>query len=381
MSTAESFAVVLTGLLLVSPLLAPAAADPGGELPHSMSDDHFVVKYDDGYEASAETTLKHLQEIRTELQAATPVDTTMSGKITVRIHPIDEWEDSRYSLHWHNNPNRINLIAPSDWRTVEHIDKYYVKKNLAHEYANILLYEHVESHSGDYWNRYPSWFGEGLSEYYAYHNVSGDVEANYDPGVNEFERKVREGSGYFAVLAEDRYSGGHLLMHYVMDEYGDEAVFQMLRSDAGTFDAIVESELGMSYDVFKKRWLLWAETNIGGNYSVSEDGVSKAQRIASLEDHLQRKNETIAAYRDRLDERNETIAELREEVETLNRTLQQSRESSPAGNDESENETHDEVTTTSGGDPRTSSEAFFAGAAGGGLLTLVAVGVVFRLRG
>ncbi|WP_158059017.1 hypothetical protein [Halorussus halophilus] len=325
MLPADSFRTLFACLLVTSTFVGPVAADPDGELPNSVSDDHFVVKYADGYEASAQETLNMLQDIRTELQAETPVDTTIDEKIIVRIHPIDEWEDSRYSLHWHTAPKRINLIAPSDWETVEYVDEYYIKKNLAHEYANIMLYEYVERHGDRYHTRYPSWFGEGLSEYYAYHNVSEDIQRNYDPGVEKFEQKVEDGAGYFSVLTQDQYAGGHLLMHYVMNEYGEEAVFEML-SSTGEFEEVVQSELGVSYEVFKKRWLLWAETNIGGDYSVSADSVSKVDRIDSLERRLERKNGTIEQYQLRLEWKNETIADLRQQVDSLNGTDGQASE-------------------------------------------------------
>lgn len=382
MPPADRRAILFAGLLVVSGVATPASADPGGELPNSTSNEHFVVKYADGYESSAETTLKHLREIRSQLQAATPADTAIPGKITVRLHPIGEWEDGNYSLHWHNDPNRIDLIAPSDWRTVEGVDEYYIRKNLAHEYANILLYEYVEAHDGDYWSRYPSWFGEGLSEYYAYHNVSADIRANYDPGVSEFERKVKQGSGYFSVIAADRYSGGHLLMHYVLDEYGERKVFELLRSDAESFPDIVHSELNVSYDVFKKRWLLWAETNVGGDYSVSEASVSKSERIDSLKQRLDRKNETISSYRYRLDRKNATIADLREKVESLNRSLRQARRNASrplrAANEETTRSETPSTTADTGS--RTNSPPFVAGLAGGSVLGLAAAGAVFLFR-
>lgn len=245
----------------------------------------------------------------------------------------------------------MNLLAPSENSNGE----TFHRTGLGHEYVNIVLWNHSQEEATyPYWQRNPSWFAEGLSEYLVWRQ-SDAVFADYPPrGVENLREQIQQGNGYFSTMTGDVYNGGHLLVEYLVDEYDYETLFAILANDAPTWGTAVQEELGLeSYLELNIGWLEWAAENIGGDYTADlarlADRVDIAvstqlDEVTQERDQLQTQLTEIENERDRLaseledarnsrntleDELAETRAELnalRDERDTLEAELAETQE-------------------------------------------------------
>lgn len=232
-----------------------------------METDTFVIEYKDGYEDDAAYVGDVSENAYAELQEAFPEhvsEPSFEQPIHIRVYPGDEWSRSDYALSWRDTtPVRIHVQAPSD---SEPGDDWY-EHGLAHELGNIFLWDEAGQYDNyNYYERNPSWFPEGLTEYYVYNTPT--VEDQFPPsGVEELKETIAAGDGDFAAIASEQYDGGHILAMYLIDEYGEDAVWDLLRNDASSWGDAVEAELGVTEAGLERNWYRWAEEHIGGDYS------------------------------------------------------------------------------------------------------------------
>jgi hypothetical protein len=267
---------------------AQAAASDGSW--QTMSTGKFLIEYKPDVRSDAENLSEWMPEIRSTIQSTLPdsvdTETTLEDPIHVRVHPVDEYDDSPCTVSWNSYPVvRINVPALSESRSRikerciqpsgESVGEWY-EKALAHEYLNIVLWDYgTGGTSYDYYGRNPSWFPEGITEYYVYRSTGYDRPIDIDR-LNE---TIREGKGYFDPIAADRYNGGHLLAMYLFDKYDPAAVWSILKDDADTFATALNRSLDVSYPEFKRRWVAWADENIGGPYPFD---VASAEELHSI---------------------------------------------------------------------------------------------------
>lgn len=232
----------------------------------TLETDHFIIEYQSGYEEDAQQIGRMGEQARTELLAEMPVDgpPTLNNPVHIRVYPEDQWDDSPYAQYWHaRGPVRIHLLAPSeseyaDGRDVP-IDRY--ERTLWHEYLNIVLWDTGTEH-GEYehWERNPLWFIEGLSDYYVFQSPS--VKDSF-PGytIREANKSIRSGETDFDEITQYEYGGGQLLSMYIVDTYGEDAVWRVLRSPEDFWPA-VQSEFGVNKTEFVDGWHKWSERHV-----------------------------------------------------------------------------------------------------------------------
>ena len=223
--------------------------------------ENFVIKYKQGYVEDAEKIGNITETAREELLQEVPsnANVTLPQRIQIYLHPNSEWDYGDYSLYWDSgDPVKIHMLTPSD----SSVDTDWYQHGIAHEYANIILWDYANDNSNhDYRDRNPIWFPEGVSEYLVYNTPS--VSDQYPPhGFEQLNRTIRNGNGGFENISKDQYEGGHLLTLYLTDEYGEQVIWDILESDANSFDTAVEQSVGISYENFKNNWSIWAEDNI-----------------------------------------------------------------------------------------------------------------------
>jgi len=244
----------------------------------TISGEHFVVEYRDGYKSDAQQIHDWMNRTRSQTYEVIPSDTavTLNHRIHVRVYPGSEWTRSDHSLYWQNTePVRIHVQAPTD----SSVNRDWYDHGLAHEYLNIVLWDYVEDNADySYWGRNPSWFAEGISEYYAYRLDA--VRDQYPPrDISNMNESIKDGDGYFDIMASNTYDGGHLLAQYMFSRYNNTAVVSILAQDTDSFPAAVERNLNTDYVEFKRGWLRWAEEHIGGDYEVEDRSNSTTVNI------------------------------------------------------------------------------------------------------
>ena len=94
---------------------------------------------------------------------------------------------------------------------------------------------------------------------------------------------IRNGEADFSVVSESQYYGGHLLAMYMIDAYGEDVVWQVLRSE-DSFYAAVETHAGVTKAEFVNGWYDWSARHIGGNYSAEQQTRGQTKEPATTAD-------------------------------------------------------------------------------------------------
>jgi hypothetical protein len=282
--------IVVGAVAAVEPV---TAATEGEEGWLEMETDTFVVEYKDGYEDDASYIGEVSENAYAELQETFPENVSeprFENPIHIRVYPGDEWSRSDYALSWRDTtPVRIHVLAHSD----SEADDDWYEHGLAHELANMFLWNEAGRYENyNYFQRNPSWFPEGLTEYYIYNTPT--VEDQFPPsGVENLNETIAAGEGDFSSLTSKQYDGGHILAMYLIDRYGEDAVWGLIRNDASSWGDAVEEELGVTQAGLERNWYQWAEEHTGGDYSDRIDSQNAEAKIDELESELEKKERTI----------------------------------------------------------------------------------------
>lgn len=237
--------------------------------------DSFIIEYKSGYEDDATHIGDVADNAYPELQETFPghvSDLSFEEPVHIRVYPGDEWDRSDYVLFWRDTtPVRIHVQAPSD----SEVDDDWYEHGIAHELGNMFLWDEAGQYDNyAFYTRNPSWFHQGLTEYYVYQTPT--VEDQFPPWAIEqdLNETIAAGDGDFQLISDNMYHGGHLLSMYLVDEYGEDAVWDLLRNDASSWNDAVETELGVAQPQLEENWYRWAEENIGGDYSDRYDSTA-----------------------------------------------------------------------------------------------------------
>lgn len=342
--------MLVTACALTLTAVGSVAADPVRGNPDNpdawdeLETEHFVVYYpaEGDFEAEAQRTAERTEQLYNELVMEVPDDEnyySFSEKMVVYMHPPSDWDRNEQSLVWYDtDPIAINFAAPeSSGVTLDGLSS-----GIAHEIANVLLWDSAGQYDDyNYYQRNPSWFGEGLSEFYVYSTPTVEGIESYDETYGGEQRinEINDGIGTWGTMTGNRYSGGYYLTTYLTDEYGEEAVWQILKDDSETFEQAVQASLGDSYEDVQQGWYEWIENEYGGDYSrfytesAAQQQLSDArEQIEELESLLEERNQTIADLQGResqeelLEQRNETVAEQSDRISELEATVEEQEE-------------------------------------------------------
>lgn len=275
-TVAVLFILATTGTVRADPIKGEPD-DPGNW--NEIETEHFMFHYpaDGDYEGEAQRTADRTEQLYEELVDEVPDDESdysFSPKIHVYMHAPSEWHGHATNLVWYDtDPIAINFAAPES--SGEGLDG--LSSGIAHEIANILLWDSANRYDDyNYYQRNPSWFGEGLSEYYVYSTPTIQSIESYNETYDGEQRlsEIREGRGTWEAMADNKYSGGYYLTTYLNDEYGEDTVWQILKDDSDTFEQAVEASLGDSYEEVKDGWDQWTEAELGDELSTKTTGES-----------------------------------------------------------------------------------------------------------
>jgi len=253
---------------------AMAAQDNDWE---TLETDNFVIEYQSGYEDDAQKIGRMGEQARTEILAEIPYDDppTFDNPIHIRVYPEDQWNRDPYGQYWKTNRGsnrvvRIHVLAPSELEYADGDDvpdEY--EQSLWHEYMHIVHWDTGTDHSGyGHWDRNPLWFTEGLSEYYVFQSPSvKDSFPSYT--IREANKSIRSDEADFDKITQYEYGGGHLLSMYMVDTYGEDAVWRVLKSSEDFWPA-VQSEFGVNKTEFVDGWNKWSEHHVEENNTGQE---------------------------------------------------------------------------------------------------------------
>ena len=337
------FVLLSTGLfILVGGVSAQETAEGDWE---TMESNNFVIEYQSSYDDDAEYIADVAENAYDELPETLPEhvsDISFDNPVHIRVYPGDEWTEDEWTLFWQDtDPVRIHVQAPSD---SEPDDDWY-DHGIAHELGNMFLWDEAGQYEKyDYYDRNPSWFHQGLTEYYVYKTPT--VEPQFPPwAVEDLNETIKSDGGSFTVVSDDMYHGGHLISMYMVDTYGEDAVWDVLRSDEQTWDEAIEDGLGVDSDTFEENWYRWAENNIGGDYSQyysdsAEDELDESEE-SSTEDELDESEEN--STEDELEETEEKLEEVEERLEELEEESEEAGDTNGDQEGQSEDTLDDET--------------------------------------
>lgn len=337
----QRYRFALVGVLLI--LVGTVAVGAAGQVTATTEDDEewlemktdtFVIEYQDGYEDEAAYIGDVSENAYVELEEAFPEDVsepTFEEEIHIRVYPGDMWEEPDYVLYWKDGgPIRIHVQAASD--SVKGDDWY--EHGLAHEIGNMFLWDEAGQYDNyNYYQRNPSWFHQGLTEYYVYNTPT--VEEQFPPwAIEDWNETITAGNGEFRSLADDVYHGGHLLSMYLVDEYGEDAVWDLIRNDAANWGEAVTAELDVTPTELETNWYRWAEENIGGDYSDRTDSPDEPEEalegaeaeVDELEGELETKQTEIEQLKSERDELEGELEEKQTEIDQLESELDELKE-------------------------------------------------------
>jgi len=370
MRAAVSIGLVVCLFLSCAP--AVTVADDSSDW-QTVETENFVFKYKSGYSEDVEQVRDILQTGRQQLLnlVERSMAPSLDEKIRVTLHPGAEWTEGGGTLYWRSSdPVQIHLETPSD----SGASTDWLEHGLLHEYANIILWDYgIDSADYQYWSRNPSWFAEGISEYLVYRTPL--VQDQFPPSeVQAMNETIRNGGGYFDVVAESQYHGGHLLAMYMFEEYSDERIWDVFASDTDHFYRALGKSLDTEYIEFKRGWLTWAEENVGGDYNVETSDSSSntgelEARISTLENQLSMANQTIRRLKTTLENRNQSLDRLRFIRDRQNQTISSLRTNitraenriSKLENHTDEQSGHEKATIIINVEPSGTSESYLQG--------------------
>lgn len=320
-------------LVLTSVFAGTTVAEPDGENIqwNEYETENFVIQFEDGYKEDAEYIGEVSEDAYSELLNTMPSEYvqefSFNDKVHIRVYAGENWDRSQWSLYWENTePPYIHVQAKSDSEPTE---RWY-EHGIAAEFGNIFIYQIALNENYSHWSRNPSWFNEGLTEYYVYRTPT--VNDQFPPNeIQDFNETIKAGDGTFEDISEDRYNGGHLLSMYMIDEYGEGPVWGLVKNDADTFDEAAREELNVTMEQLREGWYRWAEQNIGGDYSQfydsnnseeennegsqeEKDAEDLENQLSNLEDDLEQAEGQISDLESELDDAEKRISDLEGEL-------------------------------------------------------------------
>lgn len=260
----------------------------------TVSEGETTVYYKEEYQNDAETTLQYHRDAVSFGQETLPSDVAVDLTVKLYCYPGEEWNRSEYTLFWRDyEPPEVYYQAPSD--APDDIGERWYRSGIGHELYNIVLWNYaVEKTNYQYYQRNPSWFPEGLSEYIT-NRQPVVFEEHPDYGVQQIYEQIKKGDGWFGSVSQSKYHGGHVLCEFLIDEYGYQPLFDVLANDTTSFSQAIEDELGITRWGLSLQWLTWASENIGGSYDEGLPGIANDIRTDNVDTATLR--EVIDAWR------------------------------------------------------------------------------------
>lgn len=238
----------------------------------TLEDEHFIVKFLSGYGNDAKEILGYADFAREVVMAKFPHE--LSTKVTIYIYKGPTYVNNRY-LNWGHMSSdymkgEIHVLAPSGAiKQSSCYDDLWHRKNVIHEYVHVVVGRDIYSKTGKYMGNYlPPWFNEGIAEYFAIFCSTPEILQKYDADLNDVRQMVKRGEGYLLFVAVNKNYGGAYIVKYMYETYGQEAVKDVIESDAPSFAQALAKELNVTGRKFEDNWLKWACEEFDADYSL-----------------------------------------------------------------------------------------------------------------
>lgn len=238
----------------------------------TIEDDHFIVKYQSGYVDDANKVLNYSAYARDVVVEKFPYE--LSRKLIVYVYK-EPTKYNSYTIRWgHTSADymkmEIYILAPSEAiRQSSYYDDLWHQANIIHEYVHVVVGQDIYTRTGKYMGNYlPPWFNEGIASYIPYYCTMSQIYQKYSSNLERIGDSVRRGEGYLLCVTPDAYYGGPVLVKYMYETYGQEAVINIIENDSPSFIHALTEELDITIREFENNWLLWACKEFGVDYEL-----------------------------------------------------------------------------------------------------------------
>ncbi|MBC8223864.1 collagenase [Candidatus Bathyarchaeota archaeon] len=226
-----------------------------------MENDYFKIILPSGYCSDANQILDYATYARNLLNKKFPFKVTEKVRIFLYEEPTKVNGTVTCTVMRSDYINlEIHAITPSKAKpTSSWIDDDFYHANIIHEYVHVFMGQWIFQSTGKQMKYFlAEWFSEGIAGYIPYYHSTPEICQKYSDNLEIIMKKVRDGRGYFDLIACDVYYGGAVLVRYMFERYGQNAVRNIITGKVNSWIEAVQEELGISYREFKDNWLKWA---------------------------------------------------------------------------------------------------------------------------
>ncbi|MCG8409084.1 MAG: hypothetical protein MI923_28085 [Phycisphaerales bacterium] len=192
-------------------------------------------------------------------------------RLTLQLHakPNDYASTAVMTLHTSYRRDTCNaelhLLAPSKHGAADRTmvgdpkDDAYFHKTLVHEYASLFMAQITRKKpKGWRFSKAPNWFIQGYPEFLSLTRAS---EFSRKHTLKKYKRMIKDDPNRvdfsFGVEVHDPYTDGAMIVAFMHDTFGANALQQALASRESTFGRAITQSLGVDLPKFASKWKQW----------------------------------------------------------------------------------------------------------------------------
>ncbi|MCG8560421.1 MAG: hypothetical protein MI824_11525 [Hyphomicrobiales bacterium] len=252
--------------------LVPASATSDWQTARTAKYD---LHYGPGREADAGLVKEFLDtahaKIAEEFQAHRPTELLDGIQLDIYLHPKPGEMASEHQATMTSNLRRegykaaIHLLTPSSYRMASaggsrDAKKDYVFRKVVHEVSAVYVQRLILGKpKGWRYDQAAPWFLQGYDEY-----LSGiHSRRAQDRTLERYRKLIRQNPGRVrfegSIQVRDPYRDGAVLVAFLHDSFGREAVQNIWLSPEDTFEKALTSALRTDYADLETRWRRWLD--------------------------------------------------------------------------------------------------------------------------
>lgn len=224
----------------------------------------FTISFPVNFNEDAEKILDYSIYAKRIVESYFPVDFCMN--FPVRLFMYECPSRASIDLDWRymradTNNRHIHFNSPSNaFEYDTQYDEIWYQANIIHEYVHLVVENYITVNTGKDMNlHYPRWFTEGIAGYIPYYHSSSDIFEKYETRLRNVITNIINGDDFDRVSV-DVYFGGAILLKYINDQYGQDTIIQIFRSNIFEWESVISNVLNLSYGYFKNNLNSWVRT-------------------------------------------------------------------------------------------------------------------------
>jgi len=225
--------------------------------PAVLDKANFTIEYPKGHEYDAEQMLEWASQVISILLPVFPDALVMIGK-TITIYLKEDTKCGFCSGGWTGNSPEMTFPLPSICaQKSASFDAEWYLGNIAHEFSHILYmkYRMTKANVGGYnYSDVPSWFGEGVGEYFRLLVMGED---KFEKKYSWYEPEVEKIIKYGLAGCSNVYAAGAWALRFFNDRYGSNTITRIMKSSQKYFGDALQEETGVSPRGFKEEFQKW----------------------------------------------------------------------------------------------------------------------------